>query len=75
VFPATQEVGWWWSEASPRQKKKRLNLPGKKEKTKEKEKAGGMAQVIEHLPSQHKALSSNPSILKKKKSLETSSGK
>jgi hypothetical protein len=28
-----------------------------------------MAQVIEHLPSQHKALSSNPSILKKKKNL------
>jgi hypothetical protein len=29
--------------------------------------AGGVTQVVEHLPSKHKALSSNPSIAKKKK--------
>jgi hypothetical protein len=28
--------------------------------------AGGVARVIEHLPSKHKALNSNPSIAKKK---------
>jgi hypothetical protein len=29
--------------------------------------AGGVAQVVERLPSKHKALSSNPSTAKKKK--------
>jgi hypothetical protein len=29
--------------------------------------AGGVAQTVEHLPSNHKALSSNPSTIKKKK--------
>jgi hypothetical protein len=30
-------------------------------------KAGGMAQVVEHLPSKHKTLSSNPITPQKKK--------
>jgi hypothetical protein len=30
-------------------------------------KAGGLAQVVEHLVSKHKAVSSNPSITKKEK--------
>jgi hypothetical protein len=29
--------------------------------------AGGMTQILEHLPSKHKALSLNPSTTKKKK--------
>jgi hypothetical protein len=29
--------------------------------------AGGMAQVVEHLPSKYEALSSNPNTKKKKK--------
>jgi hypothetical protein len=33
----------------------------------EREKDRGMAQVVEHLPSKHKALSSNTSSAKKRK--------
>jgi hypothetical protein len=33
--------------------------------------AGGMIQVVEHLPSMYKAVSSNPSTAKKKKKIAT----
>jgi hypothetical protein len=33
----------------------------------QRKRAGGMAQAIEHLPGKHKALNSNPSTAKKKK--------
>jgi hypothetical protein len=45
----------------PRQKFK--NLFKKITKTKS---VGGMVQVVEHLPTKHKALNSNPSSTKKK---------
>jgi hypothetical protein len=38
-----------------------------------KKRAGSMTQVIEHLPSKHKALSSNPSTEKNKQQQETRS--
>jgi hypothetical protein len=39
----------------------------KRQKKKSQEGAGGMAQVVECLPSKHKALNLNPSTTKKKK--------
>jgi hypothetical protein len=46
------------------------SYPGKKTRSSQKiariKKARGMTQVIEHLPSKHKALSSNSSTVRKK---------
>jgi hypothetical protein len=46
---------------------KTQDFVGKKKKTKTKSKrAGDFTQVVEHLPSKHKALSSSPSTTKEK---------
>jgi hypothetical protein len=39
-------------------------------KNKQSKKAGGLVQGVEHLPNKHKALSSNPALLKKKRERE-----
>jgi hypothetical protein len=41
--------------------------------TKALERADGVAQVVEHLPSNHETLSSNPNTKKTKKALENTS--
>jgi hypothetical protein len=61
------EVVGFLSPAEPGQKHK--PLPEKQTKAK---RAKGVAQVLEHLPSKLKALSSNPSATKKKKECKVS---
>jgi hypothetical protein len=41
--------------------------PISKKKTQQKKRAGGASQAVEHLPSEHEALSSNSSTTKMKK--------
>jgi hypothetical protein len=47
-------------------KNKTKNKSNKKNFKKNKVRADRVAQVVEHLPSKHKVLSSNPSTIKKK---------
>jgi hypothetical protein len=55
VIPATQEAEIGGAKKPTRSSRK------------DKQKAGGMALVVQHLPSKHKALNLNPSTAKKKK--------
>jgi hypothetical protein len=54
------KVGGWRSKVSPRQKHETLSETITKVKS-----AGVVAEVLEHLPSKHEALSSNASTAKK----------
>jgi hypothetical protein len=65
VILATQEAGIRriMVKARPEQIVVRSCL----ENTHHKKRAGGVAQVIQHLPSKYEALNSNPSTMKKKK--------
>jgi hypothetical protein len=67
MLATTQEAKVGGSRSKSGLGKKHKTLLGKKKKTKTKSKrAGDFTQVVEHLPSKHKALSSSPSTTKEK---------